>query len=102
MQLIERGANPKAKVKVNTSALHAMAGQGQTSFTVLLEMGLDINEQSVNGFTPLACALSRGHEAVALMLIEKGAHVDWKTDQGHTALHFAARNGMQRIIELIV
>lgn len=103
MQLVQRGANPKAKIdKLNANALHMMASQGQTSFAPLIERGLDVNEQTVRGYTPLTCALNRGHESAALVLMENGAHVDWKTDEKHTALHLAARYGMQRVIAAIL
>ncbi|KAL1607807.1 Ankyrin repeat and SAM domain-containing protein 6 [Paraconiothyrium brasiliense] len=103
LQLLQRGANLKAKThKTNASALHGMAAKGLPFCPPLIEMGLDINEQTLKGYTPLASALSRGHEALALTLMEKGAHVNWKTDRNHTALHFAARNGMERVLAKIL
>ncbi|KAJ4353215.1 uncharacterized protein N0V89_004942 [Didymosphaeria variabile] len=103
LQLIRRGANLKAKThETNASALHVMAAKGRSFCPPLIEMGLDINEQTLKGHTPLACALSWGHEALALTLMEEGAHVNWKTDRNHTALHFAARNGLNNVLAKIL
>jgi ankyrin repeat protein len=103
MQLLQRGANFNAKTrKTNASVLHVMAVAGLAPSPHLVEMGLDINEQTLRGYTPLASALSYGHEALTLTLMARGAHVNWKTDKDRTALHFAARHGMHAAVEKIL
>lgn len=105
LELLTRGANPKAKThKSNATALHAMAAQGRFDPALYHKIGLDINAQSLKGFTPLAIALLSGHDDLAVSMMNMGAHVTWKTDRNLTAAHFAARKGlcaaMERILEL--
>lgn len=103
MELISRGANIKAKLyQSNATALHVMAMQGWCFPPLFLEMGLDINEQSLKGLTPLAYALSYGHDALAVSLMRMGAHIRWKTNRSITATHLAARNGMSEAMQQIL
>lgn len=102
-KLLERGANPKAKLhKSNANALHAMAALGRPCLPLIDTLVLDINEQTLSGYTPLACALNWGHETLSLILMDRGAHMNWKTDRNETALHLAARNGLHRALEEIL
>ena len=52
--------------------------------------GADINLQGgKGGWTPLMIACYRGHEAVARLLLERGADVTVRTSGGHTAFSWA-------------
>lgn len=99
--LLDRGANMHAKFGNNAGALHAAASNGRVqSLEILLERGLEIEEQSSGGYPPLACALLRGQPEAALYLLKKGASAKWSTvEKQQTALHFAARRGMEKVLE---
>ncbi len=51
---------------------------------------------------PLHSAISAGHEAVARLLVERGADVNAAQDGGVTPLHEAAANGLDDLAELLV
>ena len=63
--------------------------------------GADINLQDNFGWTPLMDACFRGQEAVARLLLERGAHVTlWDLD-GNTALYWARRQKHTAIVALL-
>jgi ankyrin repeat protein len=76
-QALERGANVNAKDEYNNSSLNLAALWGYAEVVKrLLEAGADIeNRGSGGGLTPLANAASRGHSAVAQILLDHGARV---------------------------
>ncbi|CAO2650642.1 Nn.00g019340.m01.CDS01 [Neocucurbitaria sp. VM-36] len=72
--LLERGADVFVKDKQGQSALHIAAIHGSIdTMELLLSKGLDIDAVTVDGDTPLICALVVGQEQAALYLIDHGA-----------------------------
>ena len=54
----------------------------------------DVNQSSVDGYTPLQKAIFHGHNQIAELLIESKADLNHKCfDFGDTALHIAAAHG---------
>lgn len=56
-----------------------------------LDKNTDLNEQGVNGWTPLMMAIAQGDLEIATTLLDLGADPDIKNLQNRSALHFAAR-----------
>jgi ankyrin repeat protein len=54
------------------------------------------------GSTALGHAAKHGHNEIAELLIENGADVSAKDDEGMTPLHIAASNGFKEIAELLI
>ena len=67
----------------------------------LLDKGADINAKD-NDFTLLMKAATEGYVKTSKLLIDKGAYIDVKTDEGSTALICAARAGYPKIVELLI
>jgi hypothetical protein len=59
-------------------------------------MGADVNVCDNNGWTPLSHALSYGHEAVAKLLIAKGADVYCSNNNGLTGILSLTGPGVQK------
>lgn len=97
--LINNGANPSA-------ALLPVSWWGVRTIpnvNFLLEHGADINH--VGGistkWTPLMHAANRGDESLVLFLLDKGADLNFVTDEGETALYVALNkkhNGIATIL----
>ena len=71
-----------------------------------LANGTAVNE-GIDGFTPLAFAVDKGHKEIAEILISKGEDVNAKlsNDEGIvscTPLFFAARSGHTEVAELLI
>lgn len=72
----------------------------------LLLEGFDVEKAnrekstSLCALTPLHKALLMGHEAIAELLIEKGASIHTKTADGWEALHCAANKGLEGPVHL--
>jgi serine/threonine-protein phosphatase 6 regulatory ankyrin repeat subunit B len=93
------------------SALHFAVKRKKLEFAeLLLDRGANIDV--VDGedlHTPLhdlakskSGVMSETEVAAALMLIDRGADVMKATDNGETALHFAARSGSLKVIDALV
>ena len=54
------------------------------------------------GWTALHNAADKGYEDVAALLLENGADANATTSSGMSALHWAARNGHIRLVELLL
>ncbi|KAG8411883.1 hypothetical protein J3458_015178 [Metarhizium acridum] len=90
------------------SALHIISGR---CFLGLLRVivqgasqtGTEIDMQDADGRTPLMWAARYGQEAMARLLLEKGAHIDARCrTYGETSLIWAARKGHGAVVELLL
>lgn len=88
--LLSVGADYRVKsTSDGRSLLHDAANRGETEIMIiLLDLGLDPNERDLRGRTPLHFAASclHPHISAVLELIERGALVDAKNEDGSTPL----------------
>lgn len=76
--------------QVEFNALHAAASGGNEDvINYLLNLGLDINAQTPDGWTPLFIAARDGHAEAAKLFIFREADLNRQTDLGATALLMA-------------
>jgi ankyrin repeat protein len=88
--------------KIKQTCWHKNISLGDTALIKrLLDKGADINAKD-NDFTLLMKAATEGYEKTSKLLIDKGAYIDAKTDEGSTALICAARAGYPKIVELLI
>ena len=108
--LIEAGADLNIQDKNGDTALHCAVWNGRNeTTTTLIKAGADINIQNKEGVTPIQKAVERGHHKITSTLIKAGARVakiknkkvlqclidagadlSIKDNDGNTALHWAA------------
>ena len=60
------------------------------AFSDMVMLGYDIDEQDIDGYTPLMIAAAAGKTGFVGYLIDNGAKVDKRYYQGGTAMHRAA------------
>ncbi len=100
--LLEKGAEARLMTKEGNTALMFAAGVGYRdknttgsendaleALKVSLETGLDLNQANTKGETALHGAASRGADTIVRFLVEHGAALNAKTNQGHTPLDIA-------------
>jgi len=100
--LLEKGADARLTTKEGNTALMFAAGVGYRdknttgsendaleALKVSLETGLDLNQANTKGETALHGAASRGADTIVGFLVEHGAALNAKTNQGHTPLDIA-------------
>jgi uncharacterized protein len=110
--LLERGADVEARGPFGRSALSACAcnqvdrKRRSRTLRLLLDRGADVDGKTFRGRTPLfsAAAAGWGPEDSVKILLEYGAEVNVRDDEGHTALeevliHPSARS--QRVARLL-
>jgi Ankyrin repeats (3 copies) len=95
--LLERGADPNAKGKVQLTSLHdagifGSEQEGIDTTDVLLKSGADLEARDSGGNTPLMRALALGRLHVVRHLLQRGSAVDVKNNHGKTALMRACSN----------
>ncbi|KAJ5082839.1 Pfs NACHT and ankyrin domain protein [Penicillium argentinense] len=78
------------------------AENGYTEIVKLLQTDQTINQMDRLGHTPLHWASIKGKEAVARLLIDKGADIDASDKNGCTSLHLASINGNEAIARLLI
>jgi ankyrin repeat protein len=101
-QLLQQGAEPN---KPGWTPLHYAATHVSAASVEMIELLLDasayIDAESPNGTTPLMMAARYGHRDAVLALIDAGADVALRNQQGLGALEFALRTDRRDIAELI-
>lgn len=90
--LLLAGANQNAVIESGMNALHLAARMGKKDMVqFLLESQKDLlNKKDNEGRTPFLQAIVRGHEPVALLLLEAGADACSTNNLGENALHLIA------------
>ena len=63
---------------------------------------LDVNSRDRHNRTPLSWAASNEREAVAKLLLEKGAELETKDKYNRTPLLWAAHNGHEAVVKLLL
>jgi ankyrin len=95
--LLSRGADPKVKTELGVTALQVAAGIGWVegityewspkdtleAVRMLLDLGLDPNDQAATGRVALHGAAHKGATAVVQLLVDRGARMDIR-DYGNT------------------
>lgn len=61
-----------------------------------------LDEQNINGWTPLMYAACCANLKVVLLLLEEGADTDIKNCDGHTALILASKCGSGDVVNLLI
>ncbi|KAK5272239.1 hypothetical protein LTR99_010657 [Exophiala xenobiotica] len=113
--LLTRGADPNVEDQSGKNALQLMASESKRNtkwspeaLSMLLPKVRDLNKRDSEGRegrTPLLWAAARGQLALvgALLQIGKGVvDVNQTNDQGHSALHLAARHNEPEMIKLLI
>jgi ankyrin repeat protein len=102
--LLNHGANPKIPTFAGTTALMAAAGMNWTfaqtydegteqlleAVKLCYELGMSVNDANSMGLTALHAAANRpGNDPIIKWLVEKGAKLDVKDNEGRTPLTWA-------------
>ena len=101
--LLEKGADPNLATDAGTTALMAAAGVnwvvGQTytepkdalmeAVKLCLEKGADVNAKNSMGITAIIGAANRGSDDILEFLVQRGARLDVKDNEGRTPLTWA-------------
>jgi len=104
MLLIRSGANVNAKDKQGRTALMEAARNGcETIVPLLINNGADVK----NSTALIDAVESYGNdedkkERIVMLLIRSRANVNAKDEQGRTALMEAARNGYEKMVQLLI
>ena len=94
------------KYKGDTAIMKASRRcNGSNVVNFLLENGANINDKEVRDTidqTPLIVAADGGCKEIVEMLLEAGANIEHRNDQGETALIAAAQNGHKEIVQILL
>ena len=104
--LIGAGANPIARGHDGRAPLHYAALHGNFFVAQLLlqqQNGrVSVNRAANGGFTPLFFAAERGHVALARLLLDCGARINYQTNTGNFPLCIAAHRGNVEMVQLLL
>lgn len=76
----------------------ASLGGHDTIVSHLLELGSPVDPVDDSGATPLILSSAAGKNIVARILVSRGANVNHKNDQGHSALQYACSKGRKEVL----
>jgi hypothetical protein len=106
-ELVAAGAPLDLVDSCGRSALHCASNKGHVRVAKLLldgkyeGKGADINLESIRGDTPLMRACQIGHEAVARLLLERGANTTLRDIDGRAAMYYARSRKHAAIVALL-
>lgn len=88
--------NPRTRLKTMANELHlaVLAGSIERTLAVLATGSVDIDQGDAEGATPLMMAAVKGNTHIVEILLRKGANVSMVDNDGVTALHFSAEQGL--------
>ncbi|MGN1209181.1 MAG: ankyrin repeat domain-containing protein [Duodenibacillus sp.] len=100
--MLRKGLSPNTVVKNGDPALVRAIRMDSDAVTKLLmsSEGIDFNQTSEYGETPLMLAAFKGNETLVRALLDKGASVN--RHSGWTPLHYAAAEGHEAIVSLFL
>ena len=84
-----------------TPLLYAVLAGDLDTVGAVLEAGACVDEAGPDGVTPLMLALIKRHEAVALLLLDRGADPQ-PADAGYSALHLASATGSLSVARVLL
>jgi hypothetical protein len=89
--LVGRGADLSRTNESGRNALHIAAAGGDIECInwVLANTSIDVNSNDDAGYTPIRCAASWGRLDAGLLLVEKGANLFLKNDDGESVMDIA-------------
>ena len=102
--LLKSGANPNLAIATGETPLMTCAKSGNVeAVRTLIAHDAAINaKEPVQNQTALMWAAAEHHPAVVKALIEANADLQAHSKKGYTALHFAAREGDQESVRLLL
>ncbi|MBE9117549.1 ankyrin repeat domain-containing protein [Lusitaniella coriacea LEGE 07157] len=100
--LLELGADPNTPAENDsyTPLAEAIVRRYTEMVTLLIEAGAN-PDLLVNGATPLMIAAESNCLDIANVLLQTGIDVNFRTENGQTALFFAARSGKIEMMQLL-
>jgi hypothetical protein len=81
---------------------HVVERNNYTATLLYLDAGMAVDTPGEVGWTPLLVASFNGNEAIAELLLQRGADPYALDAAGHTPLHWAAFNGFARVTRLLI
>lgn len=107
LNVISRGADPKAHGKDGRTALHAFFSgknwrQDKNLLDLLFRKGADPNSVDSHGRTPLHFAAEQNKFKLADKLIFRGSKVNADDEQNRTPLHLAAQSDSEEIAKILL
>ena len=111
--LIDKGTDIDSVNKNNNTPLHLASMHGLVEIVNRLvekvtreytkEVAREyIDAKNEQGETALSLAIIKGHQEIAEMLINEGAGIHFVDENGNTLLHFASKNGLVKIAEMLI
>lgn len=106
--ILEAGAFALSTDSLKNTALHHAAWAGHLDCTdKLLEHrpttgSCDVHAKNAAGQTPLMCAAQHGNPEVVARLIEVGAALDARDNDGNTAAHYAGSEGHIGAVQVLL
>jgi ankyrin repeat protein len=77
-------------------------GLAKTSAQLIASRKFDVNRKDINGYSTLAQAVKHGHFKIVRLLIEHGADLATRTDQGNTLIMLAVLSENPDIVEFLL
>lgn len=111
--LLDRGADPDLVDDHGRTVLHKMAAEATPNYqwssdtlTLVFSSVRDLNQLDKGGRSPLLSAAANGQRALTGALLrckgESGVDVNQTNEQGHSALHLAAKKNEPEIVKLLL
>lgn len=104
--LKEHGANINVTYEDGSPFIYYAVAEGNLDIVkILVENGADIESGETIDGRPMSSiypAVLQGHHDIINFLVESGADINTRSSDGHTPIHYAAKNGDEKTVELLI
>jgi len=84
-------------------SIHIAAANGHTEFVqLLLDYGVDVNQQARHQYTPIMYAVRGEHIDIVRLLIKAGADLFMSSKRGKTPLYMAVKYGSLELVRVLI
>ena len=100
--LLKAGASPNIADKLGRTPLELATNAPALITAQLIQAGAELNSRNAGGISVIMIAAGQGRQDIVELLMDAGAHLDYKDYQGNTIMDWAKRSGNVQLTKYLL